>query len=310
MKPKLHITIGIPVYNEEANIAALIHAIFLQSHDTYILDRVIVLSDGSTDHTTDIVSNLTRTYKKLRYIHDTKRRGVPYRTQQLFGMLTSDILILLDGDVLPKNTQTISHLAQVFHNPDVLLATASLEPIRATRGFEGYLYAWRTVWKTLTHTWQNGNNIYNFRGVGIAIRKNFASTIRIPKGISGALSHYLYLLAKRRSIQTAFCASSVIAYRLAATHGDYTKQLNRGNNDGKMLKSLFPDQYATAYTIPLSTKFSVLANCIARRPYQTFVGLAFMAVYAVLPKRHVSCDTNGIWETVPSTKSFRLEAMI
>lgn len=46
---KLSVSVGIPAYNEEQNIASLIFGILKQKVNNITLKEIIVISDGSTD---------------------------------------------------------------------------------------------------------------------------------------------------------------------------------------------------------------------------------------------------------------------
>lgn len=304
MKCKNHITIGIPVFNEEANIKQLLHSLFGQKHDTFVLDKIIVICDGSTDNTRFIVEDLARQYSKLTCIYDPVRRGVTSRTQQFIDLNRSDILIFFDGDTMPKNKDTLKNLVRVFNDESVELATAALVPIKPRSMFEYVLFSWRSLWMTLTHDWKNGNNIYNFRGVGIAIRKDFAKSIHLPKNITGASSHYLYFTAKRDSLKTAFCKAAIINYRLATSLADYLSQINRGGNDSNVLKSLFMEIYKTEYAIPRSVRIHNILKNLVNRPMNTIIGLVFYILIPHINRRVKQSDSNGIWEPARSTKAF------
>ncbi len=302
MKRKIHVAIGIPVFNEEANIRHLLLSLFQQKHDTFVLDKIIVVCDGSTDDTVSIVKNLSKQYLKLTCIYDPIRRGVTYRTQQLIDLNTSDILVFFDGDTVPHDSYTLGQLVAVFSDASIQLATARLEPIHPYTGFEHMLFAWRSVWDALAHKWKNGDNIYNFRGVGIAIRKDFAKSVRLPKGITGASSHFLYFSAKRRSLKTVFCKTASIYYRLATTLSDYLLQLNRGQHDDHILKSMFPEIYEAEYSIPIRIRIYNIFKNMIYIPLNTIMGLAFHIVIPFLNRQAKPSDKNGTWGSVKSTK--------
>ena len=56
MKPT--VTIGIPSYNEAQNIGQLLESLLKQVSNSYILEKIIVCSDGSTDDTEQVVKKL------------------------------------------------------------------------------------------------------------------------------------------------------------------------------------------------------------------------------------------------------------
>ena len=52
---KLTVTIGIPAYNEEKNIGRLLRALLRQKTNGLSIKKIIVISDASTDKTSQIV---------------------------------------------------------------------------------------------------------------------------------------------------------------------------------------------------------------------------------------------------------------
>src|SRR5438034_1198422 len=92
------VEVGIPAHNEAANIAKLLRSIFDQEQDMYRLAKVIVVSDGSVDRTVDTARQINN--PKLEVIAHTDNQGKPARINELFRRAESDILVLIDADVV------------------------------------------------------------------------------------------------------------------------------------------------------------------------------------------------------------------
>lgn len=99
--PKLEkwpgVSIIVPCHNESANIAETIQWLCLQQYDNY---EIIVINDGSTDDTGNILDGLAQQHKRLRVIHllanQGKARGLT------LGALVArhEYLVCIDGDVV------------------------------------------------------------------------------------------------------------------------------------------------------------------------------------------------------------------
>jgi len=70
----MKITIGIPAYNEEKNIGNLLNDILNQKLEHNILEKILVISDNSTDKTDEIVSSFMKRYDNIQLIRIEKRR--------------------------------------------------------------------------------------------------------------------------------------------------------------------------------------------------------------------------------------------
>jgi glycosyltransferase involved in cell wall biosynthesis len=110
MKNKIHITIGIPAYNEEVSIKRVLDSLLRQKHEMFVLDEIIVVSDGSTDETDTIVMSYKN--QKIRLVKNKKRMGKNYSLNYLFKHVTSTLLVILDADVQISDTRLVSKLVK------------------------------------------------------------------------------------------------------------------------------------------------------------------------------------------------------
>src|SRR4030065_104507 len=94
---KFTVTVGIPAYNEEKNITSLLFAINQQSRNNFILDKIILLSDGSTDQT---VTKAKQIKDFGLYISENQQRmGKAYSLDKIISQTNSDVLFIFDADI-------------------------------------------------------------------------------------------------------------------------------------------------------------------------------------------------------------------
>ena len=85
----------IPCYNEEQNVEEVVRRI--PAMGTYT--EIIVVNDGSTDETADIVMRLKREHSNLKFIDYSPNRGKGFAVKRGFDMATQDVLMILDADM-------------------------------------------------------------------------------------------------------------------------------------------------------------------------------------------------------------------
>lgn len=88
-------SIMIPCYNEEGNIERCVQRIPDLGRD----HEIIVVNDGSSDRTADIVKELMKTNRNLRLIDYKENRGKGFATVCGLNAATKDILMILDADM-------------------------------------------------------------------------------------------------------------------------------------------------------------------------------------------------------------------
>ncbi len=91
------ITIFLPAYNEEEVIEKAINKIFSEINLEYY--EVLVIDDGSTDKTLEILKKLTKKYKELRIISHEKNKGLGGAIKTGIKNAKGIILITMDADM-------------------------------------------------------------------------------------------------------------------------------------------------------------------------------------------------------------------
>jgi glycosyltransferase involved in cell wall biosynthesis len=91
----MRISVVIPVYNEAATVAELISRV--QSVD--ISKEVIVVDDGSTDGTRDVLAQLEKRYDNLRVFLQPKNSGKGAALRTGFQQATGDFVLVQDADL-------------------------------------------------------------------------------------------------------------------------------------------------------------------------------------------------------------------
>src|SRR3989344_2956137 len=92
---KFSVTIGIAAYNEEKNISYLLDSILKQKEKTIQIQKIIVVSDGSTDQTVSIINQYVQRDSRINCIVGHSRMGKPSRLNQLFNSIQTDVLVIL-----------------------------------------------------------------------------------------------------------------------------------------------------------------------------------------------------------------------
>jgi len=116
----------IPCKNEEKSIAKTIKKCFEADYPKNKLE-VIVINDGSTDGTEDVLSQLKKTYEKLIVIGWKINKGKRHGMNAGFKQASGEIVVQLDSDsyIVPK---TFRKLIEPFRNPKIGAVCGHADP--------------------------------------------------------------------------------------------------------------------------------------------------------------------------------------
>jgi len=164
---KLTASVILGVYNEEENIERFIKAILSQ---TYLPREIVIVDDGSTDKTAEIVKKYANGNQVLKYIYQ-ENRGPAAARNNAWRNANADVCIFTDGDCVPRNNW-IEEIIKPFCDVRIAAVGGRYETINKNKilaRFIGYEidYRYRKVEKEIT-----AHGTYN-----LAVRKKVLEEI-------------------------------------------------------------------------------------------------------------------------------------
>ena len=120
------LSVCVPTYNGEAYVAEALHSIL---HQTYTAFEVIVVDDGSTDSTLEIVRTVADMDARVRVYRNPRRRGIPGNWNACVGFARGQYVCVFHQDdvMLPDN---LARKMAVFEtDPTLSLVHSLVEPL-------------------------------------------------------------------------------------------------------------------------------------------------------------------------------------
>lgn len=96
--PPLSLSVFFPAYNDSGTIASLVIRAFQTAAKLTADHEVIVINDGSTDSTAQILDALAQAYPKLRVVTHADNRGYGGALKSGFSAASKDVVFYTDGD--------------------------------------------------------------------------------------------------------------------------------------------------------------------------------------------------------------------
>lgn len=98
MKLDESLSIVIPAYNEEGNIARLVKDTLRDAKKISRDFEIIIVNDGSSDKTAIVVDSLAKKHREVRVIHHRKNEGLALAWKTGIQASRKDIILYIEGD--------------------------------------------------------------------------------------------------------------------------------------------------------------------------------------------------------------------
>lgn len=291
---KKKLTIAIPAYNEEVNIVNLLKSILSQKMERYILEKIIVMSDGSRDSTVKNAKQVKS--KKIIIKNFSDRAGKNFRINQVFKQ-NKNTIVVLDADIKVIDKHFIAKLCDpILKGFD--LTSCYVDYLKPKNTFEKVLGVSIDIINEVFTKQNNGNNVYTCRGVGRAFSASLAHKINFP-GVAGD-DAYSYFYCKKNNYKYYFVKNAKAYIRLPNNVTDHIKQSSRFQESKKTMQKLFKlIDISSEYDIPILKLLPAITKSLIKKPLLTLVYIALSKFSQFNMKKDYK---NVKWEIAQSSK--------
>ncbi len=295
---KLSISVGIPAYNEEANIAALIESIQSQKNLNGKIEEIIIVSDGSTDNTEAIVKKFHD--KRIILSSDGKRLGKARRLNQIFRQFKGDVLILVDADCRLDDKAFASIIDKFYKNQKLGLLGCKSVPIKTNNNVVLAILSSIRITEYIRKNWNSGVNLFGFSGRLIALSRSFAKKVTLPKTLGD--DTYIYLRARQLNVECDCTEDAICYYQPPTKVSDHLKQSIRFAKAKNELKKIFGLSIYHEYNVPNSILIKAVLLEIVKNPIQLIEYYAILRISRLLAIFDYK-NINSAWSLSQSTKN-------
>lgn len=220
---KLTLTIGIPAHNESSNITQLLDEIFAQELHLVRLTEVIIVSDGSTDKTDEVVRNYSR--GKVTLVKNITNRGVAEAQNQIIKKTNTDVLVLLNADIAIPTKRVLDHLVSPILFGSAWLSAGQIIEQKPQTYVEYGLFGSMCLKRELFRGMGEGNSVYSCVGPIRAFSRKFYRQLRFISNEGEDM--YSYLRCKQLQGKFIAVPHAIVRYKLPSSKSDYQKQSDR-----------------------------------------------------------------------------------
>lgn len=297
MNKKYSVSIGIPIYNEEKNIKILLESLLVQKMKKGFLKQIIIVSDGSTDKTVELINTVKD--PRIILINRKSRKGTNYSQNEIIKIAREDILVFINGDVIPSDNNFIEKMiAPIIKDSNVGLVGGDVIGAKPNTFIESIIFNSHNLKTSMSKKFNNGNNIYLCYGGARAFSKTFYSQITWPLDVPE--DAYSYLLCLQNGFSFKYAKQAKIIIRIPATLNDHKKQSTRFMSGKRELYKYFPStQIEKSYQIPKNIFLSTLLSFLIHKPISTLLYLAITIYLRAISSQYIFTSK---WDPSVSSK--------
>lgn len=130
-RPKYSIVI--PVYNESARVLAALDSIVSCSRARGWFAEVVVVNDGSTDKTAEVVRDFAKTAPEVRLVENPGNRGKGYSVRSGMLQARGGVVLFTDADLSAPIEEAERLFAAIQQGADIAIGSRWLEKDRQTQ---------------------------------------------------------------------------------------------------------------------------------------------------------------------------------
>ena len=300
MQNKLEVSVGIPAFNEEANIRNLLESLLSQRGENFVLKEIIVFSDGSTDKTVERAKEISDA--RIKILDNKERVGNAAGQNRILEIFSGDVLILLNADVLPSNDKFIPSILEPFYREGGIGIVGGMPvPIHAENIFEKIINYSVEIKKYIYANINNGHNLYACHGRVRAFSKDFARKFRWNPDVAIAEDSFSYLACIKNGYKFYYQPSAQVLYKSPQNFKDHAKQSIRYFHGRSILKKYFDNNLIKqSYFIPRALLIRSLFYFFIKNPF-LFLSYFYILLFSKL-RSYFMKTTSVQWSPSETSK--------
>jgi glycosyltransferase involved in cell wall biosynthesis len=306
-------SVVIPALNEAENIGDLIDDIQQQVLPPALsLDKIVVVSDCSTDGTEAIVASAAARDDKIELLVNATRLGNAQAINIGKSRVDSDYLVILDGDIRLEGKDSIRNLLSDIQ-PGVGMVGGNPRPVRDSAAFAaGVNECGAFIRDELRSRIRGGSNLISALGCILALDRNLYSDVEIPLNPDSPEllvpnDQFFYMKCLEKGMRFETREDARVRYKLSSSIKDTNRQGMRFVFSMSSMDSFFDESLLKReYHFPLPAIIRALWSAFRRKPALT-VAWGTLHLYVqvkVFVWRHVlKKGVNAAWEVSKTSKS-------
>ncbi len=294
------VTVAISAYNEESNIKNFLRSVLKQKEEGFVLDEILLYSDGATDKTVQYAREVKS--KKVKIIGDSKRLGKSTRLNQLYAFLKNDYLIQSDADVIFSHQFVIRDMIKPFmEDKSVGMCGGNPKPVSGKTFTEKAVNCTFEAYAPLRSELRGGDNVFSVDGRILAYKKELVKKIVVPEDTI-ANDAYTFFRCLELGYKYKYVKRAIVNFRSPQSFTDQVRQNTRFIAAPMRMKRLFDeDTVLREYFVPKSLLRKYMIKQFVKHPVMC-IYVYLVNTYCRYKAKKNEKNMNAKWAVAFSTK--------
>ena len=297
------VTVAVSAYNEEQNIVLFLESVLQQRTENLTLEKILVISDGSTDKTVERAKSLKSSLIEVR---DHKERiGKSTRLNEIYSIIDSDYLVQTDADVIFADKDVIEKVVRPMSSESkVEMCGGNTLPLPAKGFTERAVKSMFDVSIKLRTEINEGNNGFSANGGLLAYKKGLYKKLCIPENMI-ANDVFTYYQTLFFGSEYRFVEEAIVYFKLPRKLSDHISQYLRAAAVPRRMLRYFPrdlvyrEEYIPKHLVIKSMLIEAIKNPIG------FTYIFLVNKYCQTKVKSIERKLNAKWDMAYTTKRLK-----
>lgn len=294
------VTFASSALNEEKNILPFLNSVLSQTEKEFILKKILIISDGSTDNTVKLIKSLKS--KKIQVLDSKKRIGKSSRLNQIYKLLDSNFLVQADADILLADPLVIYEMVKpLIKDPLIGMCGGQVVPLPGLTFTEKADEITFKIYMRYLRSIRNGNCVFCSDGRILSYKKELVKKIIVPKDMI-ANDFYTYFFGMHAGYKCKYVKKAVVNFRASQNIKDKIKQNLRSAAIPLRMLRYFPKELIHKQ---MRVPFLVRLDCIVSQFFTNPIYCLYIYSinkYCEIKANSVERHLNAKWAIALTTK--------
>lgn len=283
-------------YNEQANIGNLLESLIKQKLSKVNINKIAVVSSGSTDNTNKIVEEWMKIDSRVALFTHNQRKGKSIAINEFLNVTDDEIVVVSSADILPDEN-TIENLVVPFFEKEVGMTGTRSLPVNNRDTFIGF--AVNLLWDL--------HHLVSLEAPKLGEMIAFRNVVESIPGDSAVDEATLESIITQKEFRLRYVPEAVVRNKGPENIKEFILQRRRICSGHLWLKK------RTGYSVSTNKVFRILrllpraVNFSLKKFFWT-LGVIFLEFWARCLGTFDICVLNKnpyVWQTVKSTKQLQ-----